>query len=105
MAIYNFMKNVRNKTNKLFTRKPKSKSKSKPKSKSKSTQSDLDAGSEDSLSSIIISSGGNSETPYMISDSLNTEDINLVSFSSPKKMKRSSKKSKKSKKSSKKSKK
>ena len=36
MAIYNFMKNVRNKTNKLFTRKPKSKSKSKPKSKSKS---------------------------------------------------------------------
>ena len=35
MALYNFIKNVRNKTNKLFTRKPKSKSKSKPKSKSK----------------------------------------------------------------------
>jgi hypothetical protein len=63
----------------------------------------FDGGSEDSLSSIIISSGENSETPYMISDSLNTEDINLVSFSSPKKPKRSTKKS--SKKSSKKSKK
>jgi hypothetical protein len=56
-------------------------------------------GSDDSLSSIIVSSGGNSETPYMISDSLHTEDINLVSFS-PKVMNRSSKKSsKKSKKS------
>ena len=63
--------------------------------------------SDDSLSSIIISSGGNSETPYMISDSLHTEDINLVSFSPKQKhMNRSSKKTKKSsKKSSKKSKK
>ena len=36
MALYDFIKNVRNKTKKLFTRKPKSKSKSKPKPKSKS---------------------------------------------------------------------
>ena len=35
MALYNFIKNVRNKTNKLFTRKPKPKPKSKSKSKSK----------------------------------------------------------------------
>jgi hypothetical protein len=60
----------------------------------KRTTKKEDVDSDDSMSSIIISSENKSVTPYMLStSSLNTNDVNLISFS-PKYNKKKSKRSK-----------